>query len=214
VLVAGRTPAKIEPVVGTIASAGGSAAAVLTDTTRELEVVALFDRAMAPGSGREPADVVVFNAGNNQRIDFREVTAQLFGFLAGRLLCGFPGRARGGAAIGASGPGYGDLYGGIGSFARQGRLRAICSRAGLRMISQSMAREFRPLGLHVAHVVIDGGINGHRLRSRRPQIVEERGEDGLIAVEAIAETYWQIHRPGFDLSAWFPRGVPLAMARD
>ena len=61
VLVAGRTPAKIEQVVRTIASAGGSAEAVLADATRELDVVALFDRAMAPGSGREPADLVVFN---------------------------------------------------------------------------------------------------------------------------------------------------------
>ena len=48
--------------------------------------------------------------------------------------------------------------------------------------------------------MIDGGINGHRLRSRRPQIVEERGEDGLLGVDAIAETYWQIHRQ--QRSAW------------
>ena len=49
---------------------------------------------MAPGSGLDPADVVVFNAGINQHIDFREVTAQQFeefwrigcfaGFLVGR----------------------------------------------------------------------------------------------------------------------------------
>ena len=94
VLVAGRTPAKIEQVVASIVAAGGSAEAVATDATREGQVVALFDRAMAPGAGREPADVVVFNAGNNQMIDFREVTAQLFedfwrvgcfaGFLVGR----------------------------------------------------------------------------------------------------------------------------------
>jgi len=42
--------------------------------------------------------------------------------------------------------------------------------------------------------VIDGGINGHRLRRRRPQIVDERGEGGLLGIDAIAETYWQIHR--------------------
>jgi hypothetical protein len=62
------------------------------------------------------------------------------------------------------------------------------------MVAHSMAREFGPLGIHVAHVMIDGGINGHRRKSRRPQIVEERGEDGLLGVEAIGETYWQIHR--------------------
>ena len=74
------------------------------------------------------------------------------------------------------------------------------AKAGLRMISQSMAREFGPLGLHVAHVVIDGGINGQRLLSRRPQLAQERGEDGLLGVDAIAETYWQIHRQ--HRSAW------------
>ena len=43
------------------------------------------------------------------------------------------------------------------------------------MIAQSMAREYGPQGIHVAHVIIDGGIDGERLRAFRPQIVEERG---------------------------------------
>ena len=68
------------------------------------------------------------------------------------------------------------------------------------MISHSMAREYGAKGVHVAHVVIDGGINGHRPRSRRPQIVEERGEDGLLGIDAIAENYWHIHRQ--PRSAW------------
>src|SRR5207253_1599830 len=51
------------------------------------------------------------------------------------------------------------------------------SKAGLRAIAQSMAREFGPLGIHVAHVVIDGGIDGDRLRSRAPDIAAQRGAD-------------------------------------
>jgi len=62
------------------------------------------------------------------------------------------------------------------------------------MISQSMAREYGPLGLHVAHVVIDGEINGDRLLTRAPTLIDQRGEDGLLGIDAIAETYWQIHR--------------------
>ncbi len=94
VLVAGRTPHRIEQVVRAIAEAGGSAEAVPTDTTREDEVGTLFDRAMSQGGGNAPLDLVVFNAGNNQRIDFRETTAAEFeafwrvgcfgGFLVGR----------------------------------------------------------------------------------------------------------------------------------
>ena len=132
---------------------------------------------MAPGNGLEPADVVVFNAGNNQHVDFREVTAALFedfwrvgcfaGFLVGREAARRLVPLGRGTVIftGASG----SLRG------KPGFAQFAAAKAGLRMISQSMAREFGPLGVHVAHVVIDGGINGHRLRSRRPQIVEERG---------------------------------------
>jgi len=74
------------------------------------------------------------------------------------------------------------------------------AKAGLRMIAQSLAREFGPEGLHVAHVVIDGGINGHRLLSRVPDLLTQRGQDGLLGIDAIAETYWHIHRQ--PRSAW------------
>jgi hypothetical protein len=67
-------------------------------------------------------------------------------------------------------------------------------------IAQSMAREYGPLGIHVAHVVIDGGIDGERVRKGLPEFVAERGDDGLLAIDAIAETYWHIHRQ--PRSAW------------
>jgi NAD(P)-dependent dehydrogenase (short-subunit alcohol dehydrogenase family) len=70
VLFAGRTREKIEQVARTIAGAGGSAEAVTTDAAREEDVVRLLDRALSPGGGREPADLVIFNAGNNQRSIF------------------------------------------------------------------------------------------------------------------------------------------------
>src|SRR5712692_6912338 len=64
VLIAGRTAAKIDKVAETIVSAGGSAEPIAMDATREEDVARLFDRAMAPGDGFEPADLVVSNAGN------------------------------------------------------------------------------------------------------------------------------------------------------
>jgi NAD(P)-dependent dehydrogenase (short-subunit alcohol dehydrogenase family) len=74
------------------------------------------------------------------------------------------------------------------------------AKMGLRAIAQSMAREFGPAGIHVAHVVIDGGISGEKLLSRMPQRAEQVGPDGLLDIEAIAETYWHIHRQ--PRSAW------------
>jgi NAD(P)-dependent dehydrogenase (short-subunit alcohol dehydrogenase family) len=57
---------------------------------------------------------------------------------------------------------------------KPGYTQFAAAKAGLRMIAQSMAREYGPQGVHVAHVIIDGGIDGERLRAFRPQIVRER----------------------------------------
>ena len=172
------------------------------DTTNETDVVKLFDRAMAPASSGEAAELIVYNAGGNQKADFRELSAELFerfwrvgcfgGFLVGREAARRLVPLGRGTIIftGASA----SLRG------KPGYAQFAAAKAGLRMVAQSMAREYGPSGIHVAHVVIDGGIDGERLRSRRPEAVRERGEDGLLNVDAIAETYWQIHRQA--RSAW------------
>jgi NAD(P)-dependent dehydrogenase (short-subunit alcohol dehydrogenase family) len=74
------------------------------------------------------------------------------------------------------------------------------AKAGLRSLAQSLAREFGPKNIHVAHVVVDGGIDGERLRTSAPQRVAERGEDGLLNPADIADAYWYLHRQG--RSAW------------
>ncbi len=202
VLVAGRTAEKIRAVADAIVAAGGRATAVVADATSEADVVRLFDLAMAEEADSGPADLVVFNAGNNQRIDFREVSAADFealwrvgcfaGFLVGREAARRLVPLGRGTVIftGASA----SLRG------RPGFAQFAAAKAGLRMVAQSMAREYGPLGVHVAHVIIDGGISGDRLLGRFPQAVEQRGADGLLDIDAIAETYWQIH--GQHRSAW------------
>ena len=202
VFVAGRSADKVDRVVKGIVAAGGSAESVVTDTTREEDVLRLFDRAMAPAAGRDALDLVAYNAGNNLKMDFRETSAQTFeefwrigcfgGFLVGREAA---------RRLVPLGRGTVLFTGASGSLrGKPGFAHFAAAKAGLRMISQSMAREFGPLGIHVAHVVIDGGINGDRLRSRRPEIVSERGEDGLLGIDAIAETFWHLYRQ--PRSAW------------
>ena len=202
VLVAGHTTAKIAQVVATISASGGSAEAITTDTTDEAQVIALLDRAMAPGPGKAAADVVVFNAGNNQIIRFRDITAEQFehfwrvgcygGFLVGREAARrFVPLGRGTIIFtGASG----SLRG------KAGFAHFAAAKAGLRMLAQSMAREFGPEGIHVAHVIIDGLINGDRLRRFFPGALDQRGVGGSLEVDAIAENYWYLHRQ--HPSAW------------
>jgi len=64
----------------------------------------------------------------------------------------------------------------------------------LRGLAQSMARELSPQGIHVAHVVIDGGIKS----ARRAETADN--PDSLLDPDAIAESYMHlIHQPR---SAW------------
>lgn len=67
---------------------------------------------------------------------------------------------------------------------------------GLRALAQSMAREFGPAGIHVAHVVIDGQIDSERYR----HLGAGRGPDALLSTDAIADSYYQLHRQ--HRSAW------------
>ena len=64
----------------------------------------------------------------------------------------------------------------------------------LRGMAQSMARELSPQGIHVAHIVVDGGIRS----DRRPASPD--APDSLLDPDAIAESYMHlIHQPR---SAW------------
>ena len=74
------------------------------------------------------------------------------------------------------------------------------AKAALRALAHGMAREFGPRGLHVAHVIIDGVINGDRVNERFPQFKEQRGEDGMLDPSSIADAYWGLHRQ--ERTAW------------
>jgi NAD(P)-dependent dehydrogenase (short-subunit alcohol dehydrogenase family) len=66
----------------------------------------------------------------------------------------------------------------------------------LRGLAQSMARELAPQGIHVAHIVIDGGIAS----AARP--VPPDAPDSLLDPDAIAEAYWQVLQQGRSAWSW------------
>ncbi|RVT91650.1 SDR family NAD(P)-dependent oxidoreductase [Rhodovarius crocodyli] len=195
VLLAGRTAEKLDRVAAAIQAAGGSAEAVVADATDEAAIGTLFARAHQP-------EIVVFNAGSNLRRPFRELTVvEVENTWRTNTLGGFIVAREAARHLVPQGRGTLILTGATASLRGASGFAAFAAaKAGLRALAQSAARELGPLGLHVAHAVIDGGIDGERLRSRSPERAEAAGPDGLLSIDAIAEAYWQLHRQ--HRSAW------------
>lgn len=79
-----------------------------------------------------------------------------------------------------------------------------CGKFALRALSQCLAREFQPQGVHVAHVIIDGVVGPPRGTAafQRASIGEQPSGvgDGTMDPDALAQTYWQLHVQ--DRNAW------------
>jgi NAD(P)-dependent dehydrogenase (short-subunit alcohol dehydrogenase family) len=187
VFVAGRTAAKIGAIADTVIQRGGKATPVVTDLTQEADVIALFDAATEGGG---TLDLAIYNAGNNTPGKIAEMEADYFESawrigLFGAFLFGREAARRmadsGGTLLftGASSSMRGRA--GFGAF--------TAAKGGLRNLAQAMAKECGPDGLHVGHVVVDGGINGDRLRERFPVRVKEMGAERLVDLDGIAEGF-------------------------
>ena len=184
--LAARSAERVERLAEAIVEAGGMALALPTDARDERAVMELFD-ALERDHG--PVEVTAFNAGAWYRSPIAELPADMFeevwragcyaGFLVGRE-----------AARGRTPRGRGTiLFTGATASLRGGAQFAAFAAAkhGLRALAQSMARELGPIGIHVAHVVIDGRIDA-------------QSEDLGLAPDAIAETYYRIYAQ--PRSAW------------
>jgi len=199
VFPSGRTLAKLEAVASDIEAAGGRATPVVADATIAADVAALFDA--AAGQGGAPA-LAVYNAGNNRFRPLLEMDDDFFEDLW--RLCCFGGFLFGREAARRMLPnGGGTLLftGATASIRARPPFTAFASaKAALRAVAHGMAREFGPQGLHVGHVIIDGMIDGDQLNQRFPQLKQQKGEDGMLAVDAIADAYWALHAQ--HRSAW------------
>ena len=191
-----RSVDKAAPHIAAIEAAGGKAHAFASDARDEASVTTLFETIERDIGAVE---VCLFNAGANTQKAALETTGKLFqqvwqlacfaGFVTGReaarhmltrgkgtiLFTGATASLRGGA--------------GFAAFAS--------AKAGLRAVAQSLAREFGPKGLHVAHLVIDGGVDSPAIHQRRRA---RFGPDApppeagsLMALDTIAEAYWTLH---------------------
>jgi NAD(P)-dependent dehydrogenase (short-subunit alcohol dehydrogenase family) len=191
VFVAGRTEAKVKAVADDIRQAGGKAEARVADVTQEKEVIALLDEA----NGNASLDIVAYNVGNNLAAPLLELTPDGFetlwrqnalgGFLVGREAV---------RRMLPQGQGTILFTGATASLKARPPFTGFASaKAALRALAQGLAREFGPQGIHVAHVVIDGVIEGDYAKSRFPDFVKAKGEDGLLKTDDIADVYWALH---------------------
>ena len=194
-----RSADKLQPLLDAIRADGGQAHGFGTDARKEEEVVALFEE-IEQRIGA--IDVLVFNIGANVPSSILDETARKYfkiwemacfaGFLCGReaarrmvtrgrgtiLFTGATASLRGAA--------------GFASFAG--------AKHALRALAQSMARELGPRGVHVGHVVIDGGIDTAFIRDNFPERYALKDQDGILNPDHIAENYWMLHSQPRD--AW------------
>jgi len=174
---------------------GGTALPVAADSTDPASVEAAFGRVREELGDPE---VFVYNAGAFQMGGILEIAPEKFdecfrancagAFYAAQQVLPAMVEAACGTIL---------LTGATASLRGSARFSALAvGKFGLRALAQSMAREFGPQGIHVAHVIIDGQINTLRVRQRSP----DRESQTMLSPGAIAETYCQIHSQ--DPTAW------------
>jgi NAD(P)-dependent dehydrogenase (short-subunit alcohol dehydrogenase family) len=198
-----RSAAKLEPLIAEIEAAGGDVFARGLDARKEDDITAFLQSA----DDHAPLEVCIFNVGGNVNFPLLETTERVFrkvwelacyaGFLSGREAARLM-VPRGRGCIFFTGA-TASVRGGIGYAA------FASAKSGLRAVAQSMARELGPKNIHVAHLIIDAGVDTafvrERIRERSgAQALENLEADQLMNPASVAEAYWQLYRQPRD--AW------------
>lgn len=198
VVIAGRNEEKLSATLAELKASGARAAMAVGDGSMAEDA----RRFVALTQTFAPLAVAVHNAGSNNPAPFLKVSQARFeGHWREHTLGGFQTAQAVIPAFLEHGAGTLIFTGASGSLRGKANFSPFAAaKAGLRALSQSLAREFGPQNIHVAHVIIDGGIHGERLLTLAPQWLEQRGPDGMLNIDAIAEAYYMLHTQ--HRSAW------------
>jgi NAD(P)-dependent dehydrogenase (short-subunit alcohol dehydrogenase family) len=202
VIFAGRRNGdKLAPLASQIEAAGGEIHARSLDARKEEEIISFLSDA----DQHAPLEVCIFNVGANVNFPILETTERVFrkvwemacysGFLAGREAARLM-LPHGKGHIFFTGA-TASLRGGVGYAA------FASAKFGLRAVAQAMARELGPKNIHVAHLIIDSGVDTEWVRQRRlealgPDALSD--PDALMPPAAVADAYWQLYQQ--PKSAW------------
>ncbi len=198
-----RNGEKLAPLVQEVEKAGGQIVARSLDARKEEEITSFLSDA----DKHAPLEVCIFNIGANVNFPIVDTTDRVFrkvwemacysGFLAGREAARLM-LPRGQGNIFFTGA-TASLRGGVGYAA------FASAKFGLRAVAQSIARELWPQNIHVAHLIIDSGVNTawvrERLKEREgQQALENLDPNRLMPPASVAEAYWQLYQQ--PKSAW------------
>jgi NAD(P)-dependent dehydrogenase (short-subunit alcohol dehydrogenase family) len=193
VFISGRNIEKVEDSANQIRVAGGSAEAIRVDVTSQADIESLFDRVWEREGHLE---AVVFNAGGNTPDAFEDLSPEDFehvwrvccfgAFLAAKQALpilrtqGFGSMLFTGASASLRGkPNFGQF---------------ASAKAALRNLVQALSREYGPHGVHIAHIIIDGLVNGERAAGLFGEHLAKLGPDGTLDPDDIAAAYWMLHQ--------------------
>ena len=191
VFVAGRTRAKLDKVVAMIEADGHSASAYVADAANEADVIRLFDEAaaQAPCPWEFTTPAITRQAGS---LTWKRPISKKAGEPVVSAVSCLPVKhcnecaGSGGTLLftGASAslrgrPGFGAFN---------------SSKAALRTLAQALAKEYGPENIHVGHVIVDGAINGEKIRTRWPDYAEKLGQEGMISIDGIVDAYEYLYK--------------------
>ncbi len=196
-----RNGDKLAPLVAEIEAKGGSIHARSLDARKEEQITAFLNDADA----HAPLEVCIFNVGANVNFPILDTTERVFrkvwemacysGFLAGREAARLMLPRK-----------QGDIFftGATASLRGGSGFAAFASaKFGLRAVAQAMARELGPHNIHVAHLIIDSGVDTEWVRQRRLESLGPAALDNpdlLMPPASVADSYWQLYSQ--PRSAW------------
>ncbi|KAJ5802461.1 uncharacterized protein N7503_004911 [Penicillium pulvis] len=196
VILLARSQESLDPLIKEITQSGGSAMGVPTDVTSASSMGSTMDQVKAKFGNDITVAAAIYNVASKflMKSFLDQSPDEFFGSLepSNRGAFNF---AQATLPLMLNGAGKGQypptlIFTGATAALKGGSgLSAFAmSKFGTRALSQSLAREFGPEGVHVSHAIIDGIINTEKTRGYGQDI-----PDSKIDPEGIAESYWFLH---------------------
>ncbi|EAS28561.2 oxidoreductase [Coccidioides immitis RS] len=189
-----RNPDNYQPVVQEISSSGGRAVGISTDVSDGNSVKSAFAE-IAKAFPNMPLAAAIYNVGGGlPRKPFLELSEDEF-------KAGFSSNGLGAfhfsqeaiplllKAFNLEHPPTLIFTGATASLRGSAGVAPFSTgKFALRALSQSLAREFGPQGIHVSHVIVDGIIDIERTKR-----IKLDAPDAKLSPDSIAGTYWYLH---------------------